>query len=99
MPLTFQQFQESLSKNEPPDLLNDGAIALWFDGKGQWDDAHEVAQVKEGTYDYDRIHAYLHRKEGDDYNARYWYRRIGLAFPSISLEEEWIQLVKEYLTK
>jgi hypothetical protein len=27
------------------------------------------------------IHAYLHRKEPDIWNAKYWYRRCGKPYP------------------
>jgi hypothetical protein len=35
------------------------------------------------------VHAYLHRKEGDDGNAGYWYRRGGKPPASGSLDAEW----------
>ena len=44
-----------------------------------------------------RVHAYLHRKEGDQSNAEYWYRRCGAA-PAIStLDEEWDELARKFL--
>jgi hypothetical protein len=45
------------------------------------------------------IHAYLHRKEGDRFNAGYWYRMAGRQFPVISLEEEQKQLVEYFLSQ
>jgi hypothetical protein len=35
------------------------------------------------------VHAYLHRKEGDESNAAYWYRRAGKPIARGSLDEEW----------
>jgi hypothetical protein len=43
------------------------------------------------------IHAYLHRKEGDIWNADYWYKRAGKKRPSVSLGQEWEDLVKVFL--
>jgi hypothetical protein len=43
------------------------------------------------------IHAYLHRKEGDNGNARYWYNRAGKEMPQVSLEEEWNKIVSSLL--
>ena len=43
------------------------------------------------------MHAYLHRKEGDLDNARYWYQRAGRAVPTSSLATEWKALVEEML--
>ncbi len=52
-------------------------LAMDYDQQGEWDRAHEVVQNIEHELAC-RIHAYLHRKEGDMDNALYWYRRIGL---------------------
>jgi hypothetical protein len=35
----------------------------------------------------------LHRKEGDNFNADYWYTKAGKKRPSFSLEKEWELLV------
>ena len=45
------------------------------------------------------IHAYLHRDEGDDWNAKYWYRQAGRPFPQISLAEELKLLINETIAK
>lgn len=95
--MTQAEFINSLKGNTLPLNLNAPLAALWFDGKNNWKNAHEIAQQDEGNFDFDRIHAYLHRKEGDIFNAKYWYRRINLPFPTISLEQEWENLVIEYL--
>jgi len=70
--------------------------ALALDRAGRWEAAHERAQAPE-TAETNRVHAYLHRKEGDAANARYWYRRVGEPFPACSLDEEWQILVRRYL--
>ena len=44
--------------------------------KDDWNRAHESAQRDEGT-EGSWVHAYLHRKEGDQGNAVYWYSRAG----------------------
>ncbi len=61
-----------------------------------WEAAHTIAQSKEGNPDYDRIHALLHRIEGDEWNAKYWYRRCNTPFPEISAEEETEMLIAHY---
>lgn len=70
--------------------------ALAYTKEGKWDAAHEIAQSKEGDPDYDRIHALLHRIEGDEWNAKYWYRRCGLPFPGNSTAEETDALILHY---
>lgn len=55
-------------------------MALKTDGlalSAVWRQAHELAQKREGIPAYDRLHALLHRIEGDQPNAAYWYRRCG----------------------
>lgn len=94
--MTFEKFKDSLSTSSPPRDVSPLLQALWYDGKNDWEMAHNIAQdvhSKEGSW----IHAYLHRKEGDDGNAGYWYARAGVAFPKVTLEEEWKSLVEMFL--
>lgn len=53
------------------------ALAAARDGK--WAEAHEGVQALEDLGDplASWLHANLHREEGDDGNARYWYRQAG----------------------
>ena len=95
--MTFQEFKNSLSEERPIADFSVLLKALWYDAKGDWEAAHNIAQSREGTRDYDRLHAYLHRKEGDQWNAGYWYRRARAEMPSYSLEKEWEELVKQWL--
>jgi ketosteroid isomerase-like protein len=71
-----------------PEGLPRALRALWHDAHGDWNAAHEVAQVEEFG-DCAWVHAYLHRKEGDEGNAGYWYGRAGKSVFRGSLEEEW----------
>jgi hypothetical protein len=82
----------SLAEPKPPAGLNRSAEAMWWAKRGNWDQAHRVAQddpSREGSW----VHAYLHRVEGDEGNASYWYSRAGETRPSCSLDEEWEQIV------
>lgn len=97
--MTFAEFDESRSQNTAPSNISPILKALWLDAKGDWEAAHDVAQSQEGEQSFDRLHAYLHRKEGDKLNADYWYRRAKTSTPSLSLEEEWHLMVIEELNK
>ncbi|SEN74382.1 hypothetical protein [Palleronia pelagia] len=44
---------------------------------GEWDAAHEIVQQYDGR-GAAWLHAYLHKVEGDDSNARYWYRKADM---------------------
>ncbi|MXV17737.1 hypothetical protein [Hufsiella ginkgonis] len=96
--MNYKQFEESLTDPHPGERLSLPLKALWYDRKGDWNKAHELVQDLNGK-SAARIHAYLHRKEGDIFNADYWYRRAAATRPNVSLEEEWIQLVGEFLTR
>jgi hypothetical protein len=94
--------EEKLSKfhismdHETPPVTEGPLLALWHDGKGSWDKAHELVQ-DDPSSGAAWIHAYLHRKEGDLWNADYWYRRAGRERPDCSVEKEWNNLVREFL--
>jgi hypothetical protein len=93
-----QTFIDSLSEATPPSGLSLALQALWHDAKGDWDTAHERAQEQEdrtGAW----VHAYLHRKEGDETNASYWYRRAGKPVATCSLEAEWAAIVDTLLSE
>jgi len=94
--IDLDAFRASLSASEPPAGLGLALQALWRDGKGDWEGAHELAQRDEGG-DGDWVHAYLHRKEGDLGNAAYWYSRARRPIATGSLEAEWKAIVSELL--
>lgn len=43
-----------------------------------WNVAHELVVGHEGEAFFDRLHALLHRIEGDHSNASYWYGQAGV---------------------
>ena len=92
----MKSFQESLANASPETHLSVYLKSLWFDAKGDWDQAHALIDQLPGA-DAAWLHAYLHRKEGDIWNADYWYARAKKSRPSCSLEEEWANLVSYYL--
>ncbi|HTH56919.1 MAG TPA: hypothetical protein VL728_12805 [Cyclobacteriaceae bacterium] len=96
--MTVSEFKSSLGGAEPPQGTSDLLRALWHDAKGDWHGSHNIAQEIE-TLDGSWVHAYLHRKEGDESNAGYWYTRAGRRFPKISLQEEWEELVSFFLQR
>jgi len=89
---TVAGFISSLSLEDSPTGLSVYEKALWLAGKGEWEKAHELIQDIDDKQAA-QIHAFLHRKEGDLSNARYWYTRADFPMPALSLEEEWESLV------
>jgi hypothetical protein len=94
--LNLQAFRESIAKPQPPAGLSLALEALWWDAKGDWDRAHECVQKRDDAAGM-RVHAYLHRKEGDQSNAEYWYRRCGAAPSNLTLDKEWQELARALL--
>ena len=95
--MTSAEFTQSLTASAPPANLAAPLAALWWDAKGDWAKAH--AQVDDlSTPDAMAVHAYLHRKEGQTWNADYWYSRSTTAHRRPTLEAEWKALVEALLT-
>jgi hypothetical protein len=94
--MTLDEFRATLADAAPPAALSTALKGLWWDGKGDWAEAHRHAQDQDDRTGA-AVHAYLHRKEGDLSNAGYWYSRAGRRMPGGSLDEEWAALTAELL--
>jgi hypothetical protein len=94
--MNFETYRASLKSAAPPAESNVYLQSLWHDAKGDWETSHTIIQdVNDKTAAW--IHAYLHRKEGDVFNANYWYNKAGRRMPGYTLEKEWEEIVKELL--
>jgi hypothetical protein len=94
--MTFDEFRSSLNESAPAPGLTPLLAAMWWDAKADWNRAHEIAQdigSAEGAW----VHAYLHRREGDEANAGYWYRQARKPHSRLSLEAEWEEIVRALL--
>ena len=94
--MQFETFRQSIKDGAAPADLSIYLQAMWYDAHGDWDKAHHmVDRLDDATACL--VHAYLHRKEGDIWNADYWYNKAKQTRPNISLEKEWEQLVLQFL--
>jgi hypothetical protein len=96
--MTISEFKEWVTSEEEPENISIYLKALLLDARGDWQGAHDLVDQlpdKDAAY----VHAYLHRKEGDRFNADYWYRRSGRSRSQLNLENEWEELVSHFLTK
>jgi hypothetical protein len=84
-------------EDSPPAGLSSEAQALWHAKKGNWHEAHEIAQeIHTATGSW--IHALLHLIEGDTGNARYWYAKAGKpAHDRNDIDSEWQTIAQEVL--
>ncbi|WP_299704137.1 hypothetical protein [uncultured Pontibacter sp.] len=96
--MNLPTFKASLSAPAPPPEASVYMQALWHEAKGNWDKAHVLIQDlpdKDAAW----IHAYLHRKEGDSWNADYWYSWADRKRPDCTLQEEWDNIASTLIEK
>jgi hypothetical protein len=94
--MTVQELKATINHPKPPEKLSPLLQSLWYDAKGDWESAHNIAQdinSDDGSW----VHAYLHRKEGDNGNASYWYHRAKRQMPAYTLEKEWEEIAAYFL--
>jgi hypothetical protein len=94
--LTPAAFKRTLSHPVPPKALDAPLRALWWVKKGDWDKAHRIV-MDEHSRDAAWVHAHLHRVEGDEGNAGYWYRQAKRRPASGAFEAEWDAIVAAML--
>lgn len=94
--MQFEEFLKSIDNSTPPAGLPIYIQALWFDAKGDWDKAHHsIDSLNDKNSCW--VHAYLHRKEGDIWNADYWYGKAGKQRPAATLKQEWENISRALL--
>ena len=72
------------------------AIGLALDG--DWTAAHDLVDHIETDPTACWIHACMHKIEGDEANARYWYRRSGQFYESYADTHAELAAIKAALT-
>jgi hypothetical protein len=77
------------------DLIRAVDLAL----AGEWAGAHEIAQSHEGQPEADWLHAVLHKIEGDESNARYWYRRTTHAIDDFSDPQAELKALRAHMSR
>jgi hypothetical protein len=97
--MTLDEFTQLMENQENcPASMPKALQALWYEKKGDWDKAHQIVQDANDA-DSAWVHAYLHRKEGDIDNARYWYKRTGRPDFKAGLDQEWEQIASDLLAR
>jgi hypothetical protein len=96
--MTLEAFARSASGRKPPAALTPSLQALWWAAKDDWERAHQIVMAHEGR-DCAWVHAYLHRREGDLPNARWWYKEAKRPVAAGSLDDEWSAIVRALLNE
>jgi hypothetical protein len=94
--MDLASFRATLAQPAPPAGLAPLLQALWHSANDDWERAHRIAQGDDSA-DGAWVHAYLHRVEGDESNAGYWYRRAGKPHCQSSLQAEWAEIATALL--
>lgn len=90
-------FRKSVERDAPPSDADGPLAALWHAAKGDWHKAHAIVQDDESKAAA-WVHAYLHRVEGDQSNAGYWYRQADKSVATMPLDDEWTAITTSLLT-
>jgi hypothetical protein len=94
--MTPAEFTATLLQAAPSPEFSAPLQALWWDAKGDWARAHALVDELESP-EAMAVHAYLHREEGADSNADYWYARSTTAHRRPTLKAEWSALLESLL--
>ena len=98
MAMTLDAFTRSVSLSKPPAELAPSLQALWWVAKDDWERAHQIVMAHEDC-DCVWVHAYLHRREGDLPNARWWYKEAKRPVATGSLDDEWKAILRALLNE
>jgi hypothetical protein len=96
--LTRQQFDASLTEAHPPGHLGPALSSLWWIANNHWQRAHDLIDGTPGP-DAAWLHAHLHRVEGDQMNADYWYQRSGRDRPKDGISQERERMLAYFLAE
>lgn len=87
-----EDFYKSLDAGVPPEDYSEALKVLWYDALEDWEAAHNIAQdLPDATGSW--LHGYLHLKEGDHWNASYWYRQANQPYPEKGTAPEFERLL------
>jgi len=92
--MRLEELISSVTGETPTETTPAPLKALCLDRRNMWQEAHEAVQDEKDAISA-AVHAYLHRKEGDIWNANYWYRNAGRKAFQGSLDAEWKMLIEE----
>ena len=81
----------------PPKGASASLTALWHAAKGDWDMAHTLV-MDDGSREAAWVHAYLHRVEGDESNAGYWYAKAKKPHAKTAHDIEWAEIAGALLS-
>jgi len=94
--MNYDQYVQKIEGGESLDTLSGPLQALAAEKRGDWHEAHRLCQDA-GDGNGAWVHAYLHRVEGDNSNAAYWYSRAKQPVAKTATAEEWEAIARTLL--
>lgn len=94
--MELEEFKSLVASGRSPGDVVPELEALWLEARGDWERAHLIVQERASRASA-WVHAYLHRKEGDRPNARYWYHRAARPPATGPFDAEWDAIVSALL--
>lgn len=94
--MTLPELRATLTQSVPPEGLSIPLRALWHAAKGDWDKAHRTVQ-DDPSPESAWVHAHLHKQEGDQSNAMYWYARSPRNTLNLTIQKEWEEIAQNLL--
>ena len=96
--MTFAQLEEAIQNPQFNDFDSDTERCLWLARVEGWEAAHDIVEtLPEPAASW--IHAMLHREEGDQWNAEYWYNRANQPVAqNQTYAQEWASIAKALLS-
>jgi hypothetical protein len=96
--MSIETFRRALMHDSPPAGWSRALQALWYQGKGDWERAHALAQDVDAADGF-WVHAHLHRTEGERVNAGYWYRCAGRTPSAAPIAQEFEEIATTLLQR
>jgi hypothetical protein len=91
----LDQFLASLAEEVSPNGLSGPLLGVWHAMRGEWQAAHDAVQEENTSCAW--VHAVLHREEGDDCNAAYWYRLARRSSSAGPIRDEYLAIARELI--
>jgi hypothetical protein len=88
--------EEFLAAPAPAAEWSKPLTALWWMARDDWEKAHDLVK-EDASAAASWVHAHLHRVEGDESNAAYWYSRAEKPVCSLAPEAERAHLIEAML--
>lgn len=94
--MNYSEFLKNITKDRQAQPVNPLLEAVWHLKNNHWQKSHDIVE-NSNSEDAAWIHGLLHKQEGDEWNAGYWYSKAGINSPKVSLEVELEMIIEKLM--